>query len=144
MALFSGFGYIKTQIYSTRSSGRYVPFLLAPAEGWGGGPLWGPPPQPSIFLDPSITFHFSHILSFIVIMRYMDVFYIMLFIHKENVIVRSPGHLYERIIIFPLNKHFIVIMRLHCYHQTSLSVSPLNHSHMSGSHVNRVHIYYPF
>ena len=27
------------------------------------------------------------------------------FIHKEDIIVWRPGHLYERIIIFPLNKH---------------------------------------
>ena len=44
---------ILSNFYLTRSSGRYAPFLLAPAEGWGPfGPLgpcrpyWGP-------LDPS-------------------------------------------------------------------------------------------
>ena len=30
----------------TRSSGHYAPFLLAPAEGWGEGSLWGPPRVP--------------------------------------------------------------------------------------------------
>ena len=43
----------------TRSSGRYAPFLLAPAEGWGGGPLWGPPRMPPIYLDPYLTLSFS-------------------------------------------------------------------------------------
>ena len=31
---------IELNIYTTRNSGCYVPFFLAPAEGWGA--LWAP------------------------------------------------------------------------------------------------------
>ena len=63
-------------LFKTRSSGHYVPFLLAPVEGWGPcGPCWGPSAPSRVAISKLWTLNFKKLeicVTLIAILHYIE------------------------------------------------------------------------